>query len=252
MNCRHDDDLVDLDDIVTAYEGADRPALNNINIRIGKGEYVIVGGVNGAGKTTLIESVIGMLPIIQGTARVCGLDVRKQGNLIRKRVGYVIQNFFFDPLVPFTVKEVVMMGRYGKLGYFRRPDVHDIDLAEHAMATLEVDEFAEKTIGTLSGGQQQKVLIAQNLAKEPDLLLLDEPFSNLDIHAREHVSEILSDLVETGVTVVVVSHAFDGLPERMIRAVVMDNGRITLDHHCNADELEEIIRTASSRPAIHA
>jgi len=245
-------ELIALDGIVTAYEGSDRPSLHDVSLHIGRGEYVMVGGPNGAGKTTLLESIIGMLPITYGSARVCGMDVQRQGADVRKRTGYVIQNFSFDPLTPFTVREVVMMGRYGKLGYFRRPDRHDADRAERAMKTLGIEEFAEKSIGTLSGGQQQKVLIAQNIAKEPELLLLDEPYSNLDLFSREYISSILANLVKDGVTVVVVSHAFDGLPDHPLRALVMNNGSISLDRTCRADEIEQVVRTASRVPAIHA
>lgn len=244
--------LIALHDVVTAYEGADRPSLHNVSLSIGPGEFVMVGGPNGAGKTTLLESIIGMLPITYGLAQVCGFDVKKQGSDVRKKAGYVIQNFSFDPLTPFTVREVVMMGRYGKLGYFRRPDRHDAELAEEAMKTLGVDEFADRPIGTLSGGQQQKVLIAQNIAKEPELLLLDEPYSNLDLYSREYVSSVLAGLVGKGITVVVVSHAFDGLPDHPIRAVVMNTGSITLDRMCRADELESVVRSASIHPVYHA
>jgi zinc/manganese transport system ATP-binding protein len=244
--------LISLHDVVTAYEGADRPSLKNVSLSVGPGEFVMVGGPNGAGKTTLLESIIGMLPITYGSARVCGLDVKVQGTDVRKRAGYCIQNFSFDPLTPFTVREVVMMGRYGKLGYFRRPDRHDTELAEQAMKTLEVEEFADKPIGTLSGGQQQKVLIAQNIAKEPELLLLDEPYSNLDLYSREYVSSVLAGLVKKGLSVVVVSHAFDGLPDQPVRAVVMNNGSITLDSTCRADELESVVRSASCHPPHHA
>jgi zinc/manganese transport system ATP-binding protein len=245
-------DLVALDGITTSYEGADRPSLHNISLHIGRGEFVMVGGPNGAGKTTLLESIVGMLPITHGSAKVCGFDARKQGTEVRKRAGYVIQNFSFDPLTPFTVREVVMMGRYGKLGYFKRPNRNDADLAERAMKTIGVDEFADKSIGTLSGGQQQKVLIAQNIAKEPELLLLDEPYSNLDIHSREYISTILTDLVKKGITIIVVSHAFDGLPNYPLRALVLNDGTITLDQSCRADELEHVVRAASHVPTIHA
>ena len=244
--------LIVLEGIVTAYEGADRPSLRNVSLRVGPGEFVMVGGPNGAGKTTLLESMIGMLPITCGSARVCGFDVKKQGTAVRKQAGYVIQNFSFDPLTPFTVREVVMMGRYGKLGYFHRPNRHDTELAERAMKTLGIDEFADKPIGTLSGGQQQKVLIAQNIAKEPEIMLLDEPYSNLDLYSREYISTVLAGLVRKGITVVVVSHAFDGLPDLPIRAVVMNNGSITLDRSCRAAEIENIVRTTSQVPVAHA
>ncbi|MFA7695001.1 MAG: ATP-binding cassette domain-containing protein [Methanoregula sp.] len=245
-------ELIALQGIVTAYEGAEYPSLHNVSLQISSGEFVMVGGPNGAGKTTLLESINGLLPITHGSAQVCGLDVRKQGAEVRKRVGYVIQNFSFDPLTPFTVREVVMMGRYGKLGYFTRPGRQDVEIAERAMKTLGIDEFAEKPIGTLSGGQQQKVLIAQNIAKEPEILLLDEPYSNLDLSSREYISTILADQVKKGVTVVVVSHAFDGLPDHPLRVLVMNDGCITHDQSCRADELEHVVRAASHAHPCHA
>lgn len=244
--------VIALDHIVTAYEGADRPSLHDVSLRVNRGEFVMVGGPNGAGKTTLLESINGMLPITHGSAEVCGLDVRAQGTDLRKRVGYVLQNFSFDPLTPFTSREVIMMGRYGRLGFFRRPGPEDTRHVDRAIQTLGIEDLAEKPIGTLSGGQQQKVLIAQNLAKEPEVLLLDEPYSNLDIESREHLSRILLDLTRQGITTVVVSHAFDGLPESTIRLLVMNGGAITLDRTCRADELVSVIRAGSHTAAGHA
>ncbi len=238
--------LIHLDNIYTAYEGAACPVIKGVTLSIAPGEYAIIGGPNGAGKTTLLESMNGMLRLTHGSATVCGLDVRRQGNEVRKRVGYVVQSFFFDPLTPFTTEQVVMMGRYGLLGYLKRPGEADYTAVEGAIRLLGLEDLADRPIGTLSGGQQQKALIAQNLAKEPEILLLDEPFSNLDLCTREFVSGVLKDLTKKGIPIVMVSHAFDGLPDGRIRIVVMRDGMLSLDETCSPDEVESRVRTAST------
>jgi zinc/manganese transport system ATP-binding protein len=237
---------VELRDIYTAYEGGDRPIIRDLTLTVRKGEYVIVGGPNGAGKTTLLESINGLVPVTHGHATVCGLDARRYGHDVRKRVGYVVQSFYFEPFTPFTVAQVVMMGRYGRLGLLRRPGPADYEAVDRAIRTVGVEDLAEKPIGTLSGGQQQKVLIAQNIAKAPEIMLLDEPFSNLDFMSREHVTGILKSLVDRGTTVVMVSHAFDGLPDARIHIVIMEDGRITLDGACRAGEVADIVRAGTA------
>jgi len=236
--------VIRLDNVYTAYEGADRPTLADITMSVHRGEFVIIGGPNGAGKTTLLETVNGMLTITHGTAHVSGHNVRTDGVQVRRRVAYLLQNFAFDPLTPFTVEEVVLMGRYGTVGLFRKLKEEDIAAAKHAIRLLGIEDLADRPIGQLSGGQQQKVLLAQNLARNPEVLLLDEPFSNLDMFARESINTLLSDLVAAGVTVLIVSHAFDDLPHHTVRVMVMHDGRITLDRKCAPDEVEETVRSA--------
>lgn len=233
---------IDLDGIYTAYEGDDRPIIRDLTLHADSGEYLVIGGPNSAGKTTLLEAMIGLVRIIHGTASVCGIDVLRSPLEVRKRAGYVLQNFYFDPFTPFTAEEVVMMGRYGRLGMLRRPSEEDREAVRRAMELVGIEDLAEKTIGTLSGGQQQKVLIAHNLAKEPELILLDEPFSNLDLGARRRLQGILQRLSDEGTTVVVVSHAFDQLPEATIHLVGMSEGRIVQDVECHAEEVREMIR----------
>jgi zinc/manganese transport system ATP-binding protein len=240
------DPVILLENVYTAYEGADRPTLTDITLSVGRGEFVIVGGPNGAGKTTLLETINGMLPFTHGKAVVCGHDVRGNGVGVRRRVGYLLQNFAFDPLTPFTVEEVVLMGRFGTIGLFRKPGKEDREAVQKALQLLGIEDLASRPIGQLSGGQQQKVLIAQSLARDPDVLLLDEPFSNLDMFAREAINSLLSRLVASGIAVVIVSHAFDDLPDCRVRVVVMHDGRISLDRECLPADVGLLIRNAGS------
>ena len=138
-----------------------------------------------------------------------------------------------------------MMGRYGHLGYVKRPSKEDFEAVEKAIRLTGIEDLVPKPIGTLSGGQQQKVLIAQNIARDPELLLLDEPFSNLDFSSREFITGLLKQMVKKGTTVMMVSHAFDGLPDMPIRIVVMDSGRIRRDSTCRPGEVAGIVRSAT-------
>ena len=237
--------IIDLKGIYTAYEGSDRPVIKDLSLTVNKGEYVMIGGPNGAGKTTLLESINGLVSVTHGSATVCGLDVKKAADEIRKKVGYVIQSFYFDPFTPFTVEQVVMMGRYGRLGFLNRPSKADHEAAEKAIRLTGIEDLASKPIGTLSGGQQQKAMIAHNIAKEPDVMLLDEPFSNLDFHAREHMQAILKSLAAKGMPIVIVSHAFDGLPDTIIHLVVMNDGKVVCDTMCDAGMVESVVRRES-------
>ncbi|MBN1167809.1 MAG: metal ABC transporter ATP-binding protein [Methanospirillaceae archaeon] len=235
---------IDLKDIWTTYEGAAYPVIKGVSLRIAAGEFVVVGGPNGAGKTTLLEAICGLLPLVKGSITVCGREIPKEKIGILCDVGYVIQNFDFHPFTPYTVLDVVRMGRYGRIGWFSRESQEDLDAAMEALRLLRIDHLRDELIGTLSGGQQQKALIAHNLAKKPSVLLLDEPFSNLDVMTRDEVSSLLCDICESGVPVVMVSHAFDSLPRRDIRVVVMQKGKLVLNTTSQAGDVADIIRSA--------
>jgi len=234
--------VIDLLGIYTAYEGGDKAVIRDLSLHVKQGEYVVIGGPNSAGKTTLLESINGLVKITHGSATVCGLDISRFADEVRKRVGYVIQNFYFDPFTPFTVEQVVLMGRFGRLGLMNRPDKADYDAVQSAITLVGIEDLAHKAIGTLSGGQQQKAMIAHNIAKEPEVMLLDEPFSNLDFHAREYLQGVFKEIARKGVPVLMVAHAFDGLPDIPIHLVVMNRGKITYDMFCTAGEVEDLIR----------
>lgn len=234
--------IIELKGIYTAYEGGEKPVIRDLSLSVDKGEYVVIGGPNSAGKTTLLESINGLVKITHGSATVCDMDVSRSADAVRKKVGYVIQNFYFDPFTPFTVEQVVMMGRFGRLGLMNRPAKADYDAAQRAISLVGIEDLAHKSIGTCSGGQQQKAMIAHNIAKEPEVMLLDEPFSNLDFHAREYLQAVFKEIVRKGVPILMVAHAFDGLPDIPIHLVVMNRGKITCDRNCRAEEVEGTIR----------
>jgi len=218
---------VKLDNVDTIYEGEKIPAIRNINLRIKTGEFVCVIGPNGAGKTTLLETINGILPCTRGKVYVLGKSLEKLGHSLRKEIGYVPQEIAVDELSPFLVEDVVMMGRFGKIGILKSPTSADFKAAERAISWVKIKDLAKRPIGKLSGGQLQKVMIARALAKEPKILLLDEPFSSLDVKASQEISKKICGLhVGFGLTTVMVTHNTASIPEICNRTILMNNGKI--------------------------
>jgi len=222
--------VIELRGVATVYEGEQLPAIRDIDLEIRKGELVALIGPNGVGKTTLLETTCGLLEPTSGEVRVFGLDIRKHGHRIRQRIGYIPQEIAFDELTPFSVRDVVLMGRFGRIGLLRRPGPADRRAVERALELVGIEDLARRPIGKLSGGQQQKAMLARALAKEPELLLLDEPFANLDFVAREEISSVIAHLhEELELTTLIVLHDLDSLPSSCQRVVLMRDGRIFRD-----------------------
>ncbi|MFO8132401.1 MAG: metal ABC transporter ATP-binding protein [Thermoplasmatota archaeon] len=220
---------VELRDIATIYEGERIPVIHDIDLTIEQGDMVSVIGPNGAGKTTLMETINGLLEYTAGHGRVFGQEIAANAHALRRHIGYVIQNFDLDPRDPFLARDVVMTGRTGKIGLLRFPRQHDWQVVQEKMDLVGMSAFSTRPVGKMSGGEFQKLLLARALAQEPSLLLLDEPFSHLDISARRQMSELLSEVNTCdGVTVVMVSHDLQSIPSACSRVVVMDSGRIVM------------------------
>lgn len=222
--------VIKLEKADTIYEGEEFPTIRNIDLEIQNGEFVCVMGPNGAGKTTLLETINGLLSYTGGAVRVFGEDVNENGSELRERIGYLIQNFSFDSGDPFLVQDVVMMGRVGKIGPLKDPNESDWEAVNKALESVGISEFKEKPIGKLSGGEQQKVLLARVLAQEPDILLLDEPLTDLDLKAKKELQDLVIDIYERNdLTVVMVTHDVSSVPDSASRLILMNSGEIVLD-----------------------
>lgn len=220
-------EAIRLENVSTIYEGEKRPAIKNVNLFIMHNDFVYVVGPNAAGKTTLLETIIGLLTTSQGQVYVIGQNTKKNGRKIRCKIGYVPQDFIVDPSEPFTALDVIMMGMYGKLGLLRRVEKEHKQKALETTEDLGIENLANRPVGKLSGGQQQKVMIARALAKEPEILLLDEPFSNLDIESRQRIPKMISQLHKRkGLTTIIVTHDVSQVSKNGSRVVVMNEGRI--------------------------
>jgi len=224
------DKAIELHAVDTIYEGEKIPSLKNINLHVNKGEFIAIIGPNGAGKTTLLETINGLLESKKGKVIVLGKELNGDGNGIRKLVGYVPQDYSIDELTPFLVSDVVLMGRFGKIGLLKPITKNDKEIAKNMIDYLGISDLSHRPIGKLSGGQAQKVMIARALAKEPEILLMDEPFSNLDFEARKDVSEKLSHFHKSKqMTLVIVIHDIASIPKVCNRIIVMDAGKIIAD-----------------------
>jgi zinc/manganese transport system ATP-binding protein len=191
-----------------------------------------VVGPNASGKTTLLETINGLLVPFRGSIHIFSLDVRTRGRKIRADIGYVPQDFMVEPGEPYLALDVVMMGRYGKIGFLNKPDEGDRKKALEVMKLLEIDDLSLRPMGKLSGGQQQKVMIARALAKEPKVILLDEPFSNLDPESKIKIPELINRLHhERMLTTIIVTHETHRLIETCKRVVVVNDGRIIADNN---------------------
>jgi len=222
--------IVKLLKVDTIYEGEHLPAIKDINLEIEQGEIISIIGPNGSGKTTLLETINGLLKISRGEVRVLDVDMSRYSMKVRKDIAYVPQDFISEPTVPFLAQDIVLMGRYGKIGLLRSPGKVDLEIARESMRLVGVDEFAHRPIGKLSGGEQQKVMIARAIAQEPKLLLLDEPFSHLDVDSKTEISEKICKLhEEKGWTTVVVTHDLSSIPRRCDRVLLMNRGRIVAE-----------------------
>ena len=239
--------IIELKKIETTYEGERIPVIRNINLTVKLGEFVAIIGPNGAGKTTLLETINGLLSHTAGNGLVFGKEILKNKTKIRKEIGYVIQNFEMDPLAPFLSKDIVMSGRTGKIGMFRFASKKDWEVVWHSMGLVGMIDFANRPVGKLSGGEFQKILLSRVLAQQPKLLLLDEPFSNLDFSSRNQIEILLNRVHEQHqMTIVMVSHDLSFVPSRCTRIVVLDKGEIIMD-----GEKEKILKSDTINVIFH-
>lgn len=220
--------MITLTNVSCVYEGEKIPSIKHVNLSIETGEFITIIGPNGAGKTTLLETINGLLHST-GDITIMGLNLKNQGTTIRERIGYVPQEFTCDSLTPFLVRDVILMGRYGKIGLLRSPGKKDHQIIMNTMEFLSIQHLKDMPVGKLSGGQLQKVMIARALSCEPDILLLDEPFSNLDLKSRSEVSQKISSLNSQGLTILMVVHDRSSIPDACKRIITMENGEIVSD-----------------------
>lgn len=206
-------------------------ALKEASLSVVEGECVGVVGPNGAGKTTLLTVVNGIGRILSGSVWIYGTRLTwRNAHRLRRNIGYVPQVFAIDPRSPMTAWDVVALGRVGHVGLFHRLTSRDRHAVKEAMDWAGIGQLAGRPIGHLSGGEQQKVMVARAWVQKPRILLLDEPTSNLDMAAQRAIMELIDRMHrERGLSILVVTHLLDQLPCTTNRAVLMKGGRIVYD-----------------------
>lgn len=219
---------IEMENVTTFYDGEKNSTLKEISLRIEQGEFVCVMGPNGAGKTTLLETANGMLPC-HGKIRVLGSGLNGSSHKARRRIGYMLQAKAFPEQTPYLVKDVIIMGRFGKIGILKKPSSSDQKAARQAAEYFSVDHLWEGPIGRLSGGQTQRVLLARMFAKDPEILLLDEPYANLDYRSVEEVAFKICALHQKGLTSVMVVHDLAHVPDVCDRIILLKDGHLIGD-----------------------
>ena len=197
-----------------------RSVLAGVTGEVAPGGSLALIGPNGAGKSTLIRAILGLVEAVTGTVEVLGTTPARA----RGRVAYVPQADMLDADFPVTVAQVVLMGRYRRIGWIRRPGKSDRAVATQALERVGLADRAGDRFGTLSGGQRQRVLLARALAQQPELLLLDEPFNGLDSTTTEVLLDVLAEQRTQGVAVVMATH------DLSIAHLACDTGCL-LNHH---------------------
>lgn len=218
------------------------PALEDVTLRVAKGDILGIIGPNGAGKSTLLKTVLGLVPAWQGQIRVLGEPVANN----RQRVGYMPQVEQVDWDFPVTVGDVALMGRYARRGLLRRTTKEDREAAEDSLVQVGISDLRNRLIGELSGGQRRRVLLARALANQPDLLLLDEPMAGLDATAQHQFLDIIDRLREGGATIVLSTHDLSCVSQRCDKAACLNRRLVaygTPEEVLNEDILGETFGT---------
>jgi manganese/zinc/iron transport system ATP- binding protein len=192
--------ILDLHDVTVAYDR--RPVLWDVDFVLHEPHLVGVVGPNGAGKSTLLNAILGLAPLTSGSIEIFGAPLSR----IRRRVGYVPQRDSVDWEFPVSVLDVVLMGTYGRLGWFRRPGSEEHRLAHDCLEQIGLESLAREQIGQLTEGQRQRTLIARAMAQQADIYFMDEPMAGVDPATEHVVANWLAELQHAGKSAVVVHH----------------------------------------------
>ncbi|MFV0385861.1 MAG: manganese/iron ABC transporter ATP-binding protein [Paracoccus sp. (in: a-proteobacteria)] len=205
-------------DVTVTYRNG-HTALRNASFEIPRSTVTALVGVNGSGKSTLFKAIMGFVPVAKGDIRLVGLSVKQA--LKRNLVAYVPQSEEVDWSFPVLVEDVVMMGRYGHMGFLRRPGQADRKAVDAALGRVNMQDYRHRQIGELSGGQKKRVFLARALAQDGQVILLDEPFTGVDVKTEEQIIALLRELRDEGRVMLVSTHNLGTVPEFCDRTVLV-------------------------------
>jgi manganese/iron transport system ATP-binding protein len=234
-----DEPILRINGLTVQYESGD--ALKDVSFELPRAIRLAVLGPNGAGKSTLLKVIAGVLPLTRGTVQVFG---EAPGQHIC--IAYVPQRSQVDWNFPVSVRDVVMMGRIGKLGLLHRPGRADWEIVEQALAVVNLGDLARRQISELSGGQQQRMFIARALAQEAEIMLMDEPLTGLDVNSQEDILHILDNLREQRVTVLVALHDLKLAAEHFDAVMLLNHRLISLGAPAEAFSNEHLVEAYGS------
>ena len=235
---------IELRDVTAGYRG--QAALEDVTLAVPTGSMMAIVGPNGGGKSTLLKLLLGLLVPWDGSVSVLGTGPASA----RARTGYVPQTGSGDWHFPATVGEVVMMGRYRRLGWLRRPGRSDRDAVHAALDRVGMAGREDRQVGELSGGQQQRVFFARALVQEPSLLLLDEPLAGVDALTERDIYLLLRELVDRGVTVLFTTHNLSTVAEQFDLVAFVNRRVVAFGRPTDVFNEESLRATYGSRMAL--
>ena len=266
--------ILEINHVIKEYEN--KKALDSISLNVNEGRIFGLLGPNGAGKSTLFKALMGFIPSARGKISLLGYSVKDA--LKNNLIAYVPQSEEVDWDFPVLVKDVVLMGRYGKMGFMRRARAEDLAIVKKSLERVGMLDFEDRQIGELSGGQRKRVFLARALAQEGKVILLDEPFTGVDVKTEEQIISLLKDLKKEGHIMIVSTHNLGSVPEFcdrtiFVKGTVISHGltddvftnlnlekafggvlrRFTLggsDLHDDSDQREITILTDDERPFV--
>lgn len=234
---------IEVTDLTVAYN--EKPVLWDVDLNVPGGTLMAIVGPNGAGKTTLIKSILGLIPAAAGQVLIYGRPYADQ----RRLVGYVPQRGSVDWDFPTSVLDVVMMGRYGRLGWFRRPGKEERTQALDALEKVGMAHYADRQISQLSGGQQQRTFLARALVQDAQVYFMDEPFQGVDATTERAIVALLKELRAAGKTVAVVHHDLQTVAEYFDWVTLLNVRRIASGPVAEAFTEEHLRQTYGGRVA---
>lgn len=232
---------IEVTDLTVAYQ--EKPVLWDVDFNVPQGVLLAIVGPNGAGKSTLIKTILGLVKPVAGRILVLGAQYQARKQLI----AYVPQRSSVDWDFPTNVLDVVLMGRYGHLGWIRRPSPKDKKLAIECLERVGMADFAGRQISQLSGGQQQRVFLARAFIQEASIYLMDEPFAGVDATTEKSIIELLREIKKSGKTVICVHHDLETLKEYFDWVMLLNVRRVSLGPIATALTPENLKRAYGGR-----
>jgi ABC-type Mn2+/Zn2+ transport system ATPase subunit len=242
---------VTIDKVTYSYDASNKAAVEDISFTIDKGEFTVLIGPNGAGKSTILKIINGLLKPHKGSVRVLGEDPASSIH-VKRRIAYIPQRGEVDWDYPVTVLDVVLMGRYPYLRGLKRYRREDLEAGLKALETVGMLEYADRRIRDLSGGQQQRVFLARMLAQDPEIYLLDEPLTGLDVVTEDIVIEVLEGERRKGKTVIMSTHHLSNYFKQLDKLVLLNQRLIAWGPASTVLTEELLLKTYGGSPtALH-
>ena len=237
-----------VDHLTVGYNG--RPAVVDVTLSLQAGSICGLVGMNGAGKSTLFKALMGILQPSSGSIRIAGCGLRQAQR--RQMVAYVPQSEQVDWQFPIRVWDVVMMGRYGSMNLLRWPGSDDRQRVQRALERVDLWPLRERQIGALSGGQRKRAFLARALAQGAGVLLLDEPFSGVDINTERLIIDLLIELRDQGATVLIATHDLESIPSFCDRVVLINRTVLAYGDTSEVFTQANLLRTFTATPSSYA